>query len=181
MEHRYLKDFVISLVVILIIAYAIKEYYLFYKIDKIPIESVYKKVALKKSLLKKINQIDKSIKDRKNFVFTVTKDPLEQHLIVKTRKDLEKQWEQEVKNMYRLEYTMISEDGTKMAAVAHKGKTKIYKIGDNFLNGKVLDIQNGKMVYSYYDTKKVMKVSKIPPKPEELLDTKHRKNNEINW
>ena len=65
--------------------------------------------------------------------------------------------------------------------MAHGGKTKIYKIGDDFLNGKVLDIQNGKMVYSYYDTKKVMKVKKIPPKPVELLDSKHRKNNEINW
>ena len=134
-----------------------------------------------KRLTLEINKIDKSIKDRKNFVFTVTKDPLEQHLIVKTKKDLEKQWLKEVKNMYRLEYTMIAEDGTKLAAVAHGGKTKIYKIGDDFLNGKVLDIQNGKMVYSYYDTKKVMKVKKIPPKPVELLDSKHRKNNEINW
>ncbi len=181
MEHRYLKDFVISLVVLLFLAYAINEYFLFKKIKKIPVESVYKKVALKKDLLEKINQIDKSIKDRKNFVFTVTKDPLEQHLIVKTKKDLERQWREEIKKMVRLQYTLISEDGTKMAAVSHKGKTKIYKIGDTFFHGKVLDIKNGEMIYSYYDTKKVLKVQKIPPKPTELLDSKQKKNIEINW
>ena len=182
MEHKYLKDFVISIGVLLILAYGIADYFLYRKVKEVPKESVYKKVALEKSLLDKINKIDQSIKDRKNFVFSVTRDPLEQHLIVKTKKDLEKQWREEVKNMVRLEYTMISEDGTKMASIAYKGKNKIYKIGDNFLHGKVIDIQSGKLIYTYYDQKKVMNLSKIPPKPAELQKNfKSNKNNEYNW
>lgn len=182
MEHKYLKDFVISIGVLLILAYGIMSYYLFVKVDKIPKDSKYKNVALKKELLNKINKINLSIRDRKNFVFNVTKDPLEQHLIVKTKKDLEKQWREEVANMVRLEYTMVSEDGSKMASIAYKGKSNVYKIGDKFLYGKIIDIQDGKLIYTYYDNKKVMNLSKIPPKPVELQKNfKQSKNNEYNW
>jgi len=182
MEHKYLKDFVISIGVLLILAYGTASYFLFNKVNKVPKESEYKKVALKKHLLDKINKIDLSIKDRKSFVFTVTKDPLEQHLIVKTKKDLEKQWREEVNNMVRLEYTMVVEDGSKMASVAYKGKSSTYKIGDDFFHGKILDVQNGKLIYTYYDQKKVMNLSKIPPKPIELQKNfKPNKNNEYNW
>lgn len=182
MEHKYLKDFVISIGVLLILAYGTMSYFLFNKVKNIPKESVYKNVALKKNLLDKINKIDLSIKDRKSFVFSVTRDPLEQHLIVKTKKDLEKQWREEVENMVRLEYTMIAEEGLKMASVAYKGKSNLYKIGDSFFHGKIVDVQSSKLIYTYYDKKKVMNLTKIPPKPIELQKNfKPNKNNEYNW
>jgi len=181
MEQKYLKDFVISMVVILIIAFAIKDYYLYQKIRTVPVESKYKKLALSEKLLKQIQNIETSIQDRKKFVFTVTKDPLEQNLIVKTKRDLEKQWRKKVENMVRLESTILPQDGNNRAAISYDGKTKIYKVGDKFIKGKIDDIKDGRVFYSYNGKQGVLKVQKIPPKPKEIRTVKNKKNREYNW
>ncbi|RLC50230.1 MAG: hypothetical protein DRZ79_04730 [Candidatus Cloacimonadota bacterium] len=181
MEQKYLKDFVISMVVILLLAFAIKDYYLYQKVRVIPSESKYKKLALSVKLLKQIQNIETSIQDRKEFVFTVTKDPLEQNLIVKTKKDLEKQWREKVAKMVRLESTIVPQHGSKRAAISYDGKTKIYKVGDKFVSGVIEDIKDGEIVYSYKGKKGILKVQKIPPKPKEIRTSKNKKNREYNW
>ena len=181
MEQKYLKDFVISMVVILLVAFAIKDYYLYQKIRVVPSESKYKKLALSEKLLRQIQNIETSIQDRKKFVFTVTKDPLEQNLIVKTKKDLEKQWREKVEKMVRLESTIVPQHGSKRAAISFQGKTKIYKIGDKFVRGTIEDIKDGEVIYSYNGKKGTLKVQKIPPKPKEIRATKNKKNREYNW
>ncbi|MCK5051923.1 MAG: hypothetical protein KAS53_09390, partial [Candidatus Cloacimonetes bacterium] len=118
----------------------------------------------------------------KEFVFTVTKDPLEQNLIVKTIKDLEKQWRLEVERMVRLESTIVPEEGRKIAAISHKGKTKLYSIGDSFFYGKITDIRKGKIVYSYKGKDNILVLQKLPDKPE-AIDNKDEVSQErkYNW
>lgn len=181
MEKRFFKDFVIIIGIVLLIAFAIRVFYLYQDSQEVAKHSRYKEIALKDTLLNKIHKIEKSIKDRKQFTFTVEKDPLEQNLIVKTNKDLEQQWKQEIEKMVRLESTIIPEDGDKLAAIAHKGKTRLYKIGDNFVRGKILDIRQGEITYSYFGQNKTMKLKKIPPKPKELTKEKDKKRREYNW
>ncbi len=103
MEEKYLKDLVIALIVILLIVLGVKCNSLYSKIKVVPVDSKYEKLALSDNLFNQIQNIEQSIQDRKEFVFTVKKDPLEQNLIGKTIKDLEKKWRQEVENMVRLE------------------------------------------------------------------------------
>ncbi|MBT3168857.1 MAG: hypothetical protein HN952_06705 [Candidatus Cloacimonetes bacterium] len=181
MENKYLRDFVVAAVVILIIAFGIKDYYLFMETIDIPTESVYAKSALSENLLKQIQNIENSIKNRKKFRFTVTKDPLEQNLIVKTRQDLEKQWRAEIESMIRLESTIIPKNGDKLASISYDGKTTLYKIGDSFENGKITDIQKGKITYLYKGTTGVLKVKPLPPKPVAIKSKKTKKNRELNW
>ncbi|MCK4312563.1 MAG: hypothetical protein KAW88_07495 [Candidatus Cloacimonetes bacterium] len=183
MEKKYLKDFVIALIVILFISFGIKNYNLYNKVKEIPSESKYRKIALSEQLLVQIHNIEKSIKDRKQFVFTVTKDPLEQNLIVKTIKDLEKQWREEVENMIRLESTIVPEKGKKRAAISYKGKTIIYTIGDEFVSGKIIDIREGELTYLNHGQTGILKLQKLPEKPKEILQTtkKSKKSREYNW
>jgi len=181
MEEKYIKDFVIALVVLLLLAFAIKDYYLYKTGDDVPDESIHKKIALSEGLLGKIENIEKSINDRKQFVFGVAKDPLEQNLIVKTQKDLEKQWREEVENMVRLESTIIPDNGDKLATVSYQGMTKNYKIGDDFVKGKVTDILFGEILYSYKGTTASLTTQKIPPKPVEIRSKKSKKIREYNW
>ncbi|MCK4653182.1 MAG: hypothetical protein KAU01_01930 [Candidatus Cloacimonetes bacterium] len=183
MEKKYLKDFVIALVVILFIAFGIKDYNLYKKVEKIPSESKYKKIALSEQLLGQIHNIERSIKDRKQFVFTVTKDPLEQDLIVRTIKDLEKQWREDVENMVRLESTIVPEKGKKKVAISHKGKTKIYTVGDEFVYGKIIDIREGELTYLNHGKTRILKLQKLPEKPKEILQStkKTKKSREYNW
>jgi len=181
MENKYLKDFVIALVVILILAFGINDYYLKKAVSKVPEESKYKKIALSDVLLGKIHEIERSIQDRKKFVFTVVKDPLEQNLIVRTKKDLEKLWQEEIENTVRLEATIIPEFGDKLASISYKGETKHYKIGENFEFGKITDIRPGEVSYQFKGTNGVLALSKLPPKPVEIRDQKSQKNREYNW
>ena len=182
MEEKYLKDLVIALIVIILIVLGVKCNSLYSDIKVVPVESKYKKLALSENLFNQIEDIEQSIQDRKEFVFTVTKDPLEQNLIVKTIKDLEKQWRLEVERMVRLESTIVPEAGKKLAAISHKGKTKIYSIGDNFFYGRITDILQGKIVYSYKGRNNILTLQKLPDKPE-AIDNSNKVSQEkkYNW
>jgi len=190
-EQKYLKDFVIVLVVILLLAFGIKTSSLYSKIKDVPEESKYKKMGLGEKLLQQIQEINSSISDRKNFYFTVEKDPLEQNLIVKTQKDMEKQWIEDVERLVRLEMTLIPEIGKKKAAISYKGTTTNYVIGDKFelgdkfssgAIGQITDIQSEMITYKYNGKDYDMKQSKIPPKPAKLkTDNKAKSIREYNW
>jgi len=190
MEQKYLKDFVIILVVLLLLAFGIKTSTLIRTVNEITENSKYQKMALGERLLQKIQEIDTSIRDRKNFFFTVEKDPLEQNLIVKTQKDLEKQWREKVESMVRLEMTIIPEIGEKKAAISYKGITTLYGIGDEFelgsgyvqgSKGTITDIQAGIISYQYKNKDYEMKLTKIPPKPAKLKTETKTKIIEYNW
>jgi len=170
MEEKYLKDLVIALIVILLIVLGVKCNNLYSKIKVVPVDSKYEKLALSDNLFNQIQNIEQSIQDRKEFVFTVKKDPLEQNLIVKTIQDLEKQWRQEVENMVRLESTIVPEVGKKRAAISHKGKTELYTIGDDFKYGIIKDIRQGEIVYSYKGRDNILTLQKLPDKPEAIQD-----------
>jgi hypothetical protein len=181
MENKYLKDFVIALVVLLILAFAINDYYLKKSASTVAEHSKYKEIALSDELLDRIHEIELSIQDRKKFVFTVIKDPLEQNLIVRTKQDLEKLWQEEIENTVRLEATIIPEMGDKLASISYKGETKHYTVGEKFEFGKITDIRPGEISYLYNGTNGVLALSKLPPKPIEIRDQKSKKNRAYNW
>ncbi|MCD4819381.1 MAG: hypothetical protein K8S23_11885 [Candidatus Cloacimonetes bacterium] len=182
MKLSYVKDFVITVAVLVLLSFGIKNYYLYHKADRITEESKHKKIALSDVLLKQIQSIEQSIVDRKKFVFSVNKDPLEQNLIVKTQKDLEKQWKEEIENMVRLESTIIPTNGKKMASIAYKGRSYLYIVGDTFLKRKITNIQEGQVTYSFNGITKVMSLEKIPPKPVEIANkANNNKQRSYNW
>jgi len=182
MEEKYLKDFVISLVVILLLAFGMNNVSLLRKVETIPKESKYAGLVMGEELLSQIKEIESSIQDRKDFVFTVEKDPLEQNLIVKTMKDLQTQWRRKIENMVRLESTIIPENGEKRAAITYKGSTTIYKIGDDFIKGNIIDIEQGTVTYNYKGTVGTINVKKLPEKPVEIQENnKTKKNRQYNW
>jgi len=182
MEEKYLKDFVIILVVISFIAFGMKNVSLFGKSKEVPKESIYKELALGDDLLFQIKEIENSIQDRKDFVFTVEKDPLEQNLIVRTIKDLQAQWRRMIENMVHLESTIIPEIGKRRAIIAYQGKTSIYKVGDNFVKGKITAINQGEVTYNYRGVVGKIAVKKLPTKPVEIQTTnKSNLKREYNW
>ncbi len=182
MEEKYIKDMVIALIVILLIVLGIKCNSLYSKTKAIPDESEYKKLALSEDLFNQIKNIEHSIQDRKEFVFSVQKDPLEQNLIVKTMQDLEKQWRLEVEKMVRLESTIVPEVGRKMAAISHKGNTKLYSIGDSFHYGKITDIRQREVVYLYKGKSNILTLQKLPEKPDAINnDVEVSQERKYNW
>jgi hypothetical protein len=190
-EQKYLKDFIIILVIALLIAFGVKTSSVSKRVIVVPDESKFKKMALSDQLLQKIQRIDSSIQDRRNFVFTVDKDPLEQNLIVKTQKDLEMQWREEVEKMVRLAMTIIPLDGDKKAAIEYNGNTTLYNVGDKFdlgsefangSKGEITDIRAGEITYTFNGKSLDMQLKPIPPKPAKLTTKSKAKSiREYNW
>jgi len=170
MEARHIKDLTVGIVVILLIAFVFKMVSVIRTVSDVPKESIYKDLAIDSQLLDQINQIEDSITDRKGFVFTVVRDPLEQNLIVRTKVDLEQDWRRKIEAMMRLAATYIDEQGNKKAAIAYRGQTVLYGIGDYIDNNRVVEIDNGKITLARNGVEQVLEVKPIPPKPAMIDD-----------
>ncbi len=180
MEYRYLKDFAIILVVIMLAVFAYMVYRHYETVSKVPMDSKYKNLSLSDDLLKQIQEIEMTIIDRKNFVFTVQKDPLEQNLIVKTMIDLEKEWVKRVQSMLRLASTLIDEDGNKRAAFAYHGEMHLLKVGDRIAGYNIGEIHDGfVMVESNSGMKAKLETEAIPDKPVKIQEA--AKTREYVW
>ncbi len=178
METKYLKDFAVALAIIILFAFVLKAANVIKLVNEVPEDSIYKQMALDDQLLEQIQQIEESINDRKEFKFTVIKDPLEQNLIVRTRVDLELEWRKKVDAMMRLAATYIDEHGNKKAAIAYKGKTDIYGIGDQINSNRITDIQSGKITLTSQGRQSVLELKPLPPKPA-LIDERASKQEYI--
>jgi hypothetical protein len=183
MDFKYLKDFAISLTIIMLIVFLLRDAALYRKEINVPAKSIYSKLSVNDSLMSTIQEIEKSIQDRKSFMFTVTKDPLKQDLIVQDKIDLLAQWQNRVRNMVRLAGTLIDEHGKRTAIISYQGTDSRYYVGDYVAGRKIEDIQNGKVLYVANGQKGVMTLEPIPPKPAELEMNKANQANqpELNY
>jgi hypothetical protein len=173
MDFKYLKDFAISLTIIKLFAFALRDAALYKKVNKVPAESEYTTLSVSASLMATIQDIEKSIQDRKMFVFTVTKHPLKQDLIVQDKLDLLAEWRNMVMNTARLSSTFVDEKGIRTAIIAYQGKDGYYNVGDYVAGRRIDDILSGKVVYSINGQKAVMVLEPIPPKPVELENSRN--------
>ncbi|MCD4652164.1 MAG: hypothetical protein K8S56_10340 [Candidatus Cloacimonetes bacterium] len=185
MAGRYIKDFTIAVIFILIIVYAVRDFYFYRDVEEIPAQSKFSKLGLSEKLMDQIQTIEQSIQDRKQFKFTVVKDPLEQNLIVKTKVDLEKQWILEVESMVRLTATYISDGGEeKKASIAYGGNTTIYTIGEKVkgTEGKqIVEIGREHIALEKGGRKEILKMAPIPPKPVGLSTVRKETTDSDNW
>lgn len=169
MEARFLKDFAISLIAILLFSFAVKDYTIFKKVDSVPSQSKYTDISVNEELLTKINTIEASIQDRKMFTFNVPTDPLRQDPVIKDKLDRLQEWENMVANMVRVAATFVNEDNQKCAIIAYQGKSAIYRVGDTIAGRRIDDIMNGQVAYTAGGVRSVMNVQPIPPKPADLI------------
>lgn len=170
METRHFKDLAIAIVVIILIVLAVKTYSVIRTVINVPEDSIYKDLALDTQLLDQIQQIEESIEDRKEFVFTVTRDPLEQNIVVRTRVDLELEWRRKIESMMRLAATYIDEHDNRKAAIAYRGKIELYEIGDYIDNNRIVNIDSGKITLAQNGREQILEVKPIPPKPAMIDD-----------
>lgn len=180
MDSKYIKDFAIGLTLIMIFVFVLKDVSLFTKTNKVSEESEYTQLSVNQSLMSKIHEIEASISDRKQFVFTVTKDPLERDIIVKNKMDLLEQWTRMVQNMVRLAGTAIDENGATYANIAYQGKIGVYRVGDYVAGRLITNISNQQVTYVMNGQRGVMNLAPIPPKPAEIKEEPGA-TSDLNW
>lgn len=166
MQLRYVKDFAIALIVIMLLAFAIRLYSVYYQVEAVPDKSIHSKESVSDTLLNKIKGIETSIQERKNFVFTTTRDPLRQGNIIKDKMDLEKEFEDMVRNTFRLSTTAIDANGNKIAYIEYQDAIHAARIGDTVEGRRILDIGEKTLRYFYAGNTYTIDLKSRPAMPD---------------
>jgi hypothetical protein len=168
MEARFIKDFAISMIAIILFAFAVKDYTIYKNVNSVTPQSKYSDLSVNEELMSKIKTIEASIQDRKMFTFNVPTDPLRQDPVIKDKLDRLQEWESMVANMVRVAATFVNEDNEKCAIISYQGRSTLYRIGDTVAGRHIEDIKNGQVIYSVGGVRSFMTVQPIPPKPVDL-------------
>lgn len=166
MQLRYVKDFAITLIVIIFLVLGVRLYTNYFKIKAVPQQSIYTKESVSDTLLSKIKGIEKSIQDRKNFVFTINRDPLRQGNIIKDRLDLEREFLEGLRNTFRLSSTSIMENGRKIATIEFRDQNYYAEIGDVIEGRRITDIGSDWIRYYFNGSSYTTQVAPRPPMPD---------------
>jgi len=171
MQLRFIKDLAIALIVVILFAMGVRLVALQRSWNSIPEKSIHTTESVSDTLLNKIKTIENSIQDRKMFVFGSNRDPLRQGNIIKDKVDREKEFEDMVKNTFRLATTASDEYGNKIAYIEYRGALHEARIGQVVEGRKILDIQNKSVRYSYNGIVSTTELSPRPAKPADDIRT----------
>lgn len=136
MEYRYVKDLAIILLVISVIVlavFAVKHYNTEQQVDA---KSAYAEQEVDSSLLRKAIEIEDGIGQRKDFSFSISKDPLKQDIILPKKVDEIKLRLQRRYNEIRL-YGVLKFDDQILVGIDHKDLENQYKIGDKIVGSNL--------------------------------------------
>lgn len=172
MQYRFLKDFAIALVFILLLILSVKLFTVQRSVAQIPESSIHTKESVSDTLMTKIKSIETSIQDRKMFAFTVTRDPLRQGNIIKDKVDIAKEHEERVKNTFRLSTTAIDENGNKIAYIEYLGRIHAARVGDSIEGRRITEISDRSIRYSLGGQNYSLEISSRPsmPNPDAKID-----------
>jgi len=137
----------------------------------IPEKSVHTKESVSDTLLNKIKTIENSIQDRKMFVFISDRDPLRQGNIIKDKVDRDKEFEEMVKNTFRLILTASDEHGNRIAFIEFRGMLHEARVGQTVEGRKILDIQDKSIKYSLNGIVYTTELAPRPAKPADDANT----------
>ncbi|MDY0325498.1 MAG: hypothetical protein RBQ87_04895 [Candidatus Cloacimonadaceae bacterium] len=148
MQYRFVKDLAIALIVILLGVLVVRLVVVHRKVSVIPETSIHIQESVTDTLMTRIRTIESSIQDRKMFVFGTRKDPLRQGNIIKDNVDRLKEFEDMVRNTFRLATTAIDEYGNKIAYVEYLDKLYEARVGEVVAGRKILEINDKNIRYS---------------------------------
>lgn len=167
MQHRYVKDFAIALIFIVLFAMAIKLYTMYTKTQDVPAKSIHTEESVSDTLLNRIKTIENSIQDRKMFVFNTTRDPLRQGNIIKDQVDRMAEFEEMVRNMFRLSTTALDENGNKIAYIEYQDRIHGGRVGDVIEGRRITSIGESTITYYYGGQSYTTRVQPRPERPQQ--------------
>ncbi|MBW6514288.1 MAG: hypothetical protein K0B87_05975 [Candidatus Syntrophosphaera sp.] len=181
MQVRFIKDFAIALIVILLLAFAIRLYSMNVKRNSIPDQSRYTDESVTDTLKARILSIESSIQDRQNFVFSVRHDPLRQGNIIKDRFDLTKEFEEMLRNTFRPTGTYIDQNsGKRLVTVEYQDKIFSGGVGD-VIEGRRITWIDEKNIGIYFGGAQTLAIQPRPAMPDFTREDIQRLSNDQNY
>lgn len=181
MQLRFVKDFAIGLIVILLLAFAIRLYTMNAQEKKIPEQSKYTDESVTDTLRSRIMTIESSIADRQNFVFSINHDPLRQGNIIKDRFDRTKEFEEMVRNTFRPTGTYIDEEtGEKLVTVEFQDKIYTGKVGEVIAGRRITWIEDDQ-IGVYYGGQQRIDIKPRPDMPDFSQEEQQKQSIDLNY
>lgn len=140
MEYRYVKDLAYILLVASVIVLAVLSFSHYNTEVKVKPKSPFAEQEVDSNLLRKAIEIEQGIKQRKEFSFSIMKDPLKQDIILPKKVDEIKLRLQRRYNQIRL-YGVLSFDEQLLVGIEHKDLESQYRIGEK-IQGSNLSIKS---------------------------------------
>ncbi|MBI9030611.1 hypothetical protein JEZ13_01215 [bacterium] len=128
MEYRYVKDLAYILLIIAVITLLVFAYNHHNTEQKVLTKSEFAEQEVDSNLLKKAIEIEQGIMQRKEFSFSITKDPLKQDIILPQKIDEIKLRMQQRYNKIRL-YGVQKFDDRVLVGIEHKDIENQYAVG----------------------------------------------------
>lgn len=148
MQFRFVKDLAIALIVILLGFLAVRLVMVENRVSGISDDSQYTRESVSDTLMSQIRTIENSIQDRKMFVFNARKDPLRQGNIIKDKVDRQKEFEEMVRNTFRLSTTAIDEFGNRIAYIEYQDALHEARVGETVAGRRIIEINEKNIRYS---------------------------------
>ncbi len=167
MQYRFVKDLAITLIVIIAMILAGQLYYIYRSVDRVQEKSRYTQEAVSDTLMNRIRTIESSIQDRKMFVFNVNRDPLRQGNIIKDKLDLEKEYEEMVRNTFRLSSVATDEYGVSYAVIEFRGTNHSARVGQVIEGRLITAISHDSVTYFYNGQTTTTRIAPRPPRPQD--------------
>ncbi|MFW5628722.1 MAG: hypothetical protein ACOCG6_05775 [Candidatus Cloacimonadaceae bacterium] len=167
MQTRFVKDLAIGLVVIVLLVLVGYLVVINRDLVKIPTNSVYSRESVSDSLMSQIRNIENSIQDRKVFVFTTKKDPLRQGNIIKDRADRVQEYEEMLRNLFRLATVAIDEHGNKIAYIEYQDALHAAREGETVAGRKIIEIKDSSIRYTFGGSTLTANLMPRPEMPDE--------------
>ncbi len=181
MQLRFIKDLAVGMIVVLLVAYAIRLVSINAKNKKIQEKSIYTNESVSDTLKSKILAIESSIQDRQNFRFTVAKDPLRQGNIIKDRFDLTKEWMETLRNTFRPTGTYIDENsGRRLVTFEFQDRIFSGGVGD-VVEGRRITWISEKNVGIYYGGAQTLEIQPRPVMPDFSIEQQRQTQTEQNY
>lgn len=176
MEYRYIKDLAYILLVASVIVLGVLAFNHYNTEQKVEPKSPFAEQEVDSNLLKKAIEIEQGIKQRKEFSFSIMKDPLKQDIILPQKVDEIKLRLQKRYNQIRL-YGVLSFGEELLVGIDHKDIEGQYRIGEK-IQGSSLRIKSANPVTqeavlsdgTKLDVKERMDIYNIPSEQQTQQD-----------
>ncbi|MBM4403172.1 MAG: hypothetical protein FJ042_02110 [Candidatus Cloacimonetes bacterium] len=165
MQFRFVKDLAIALIFIIVMILAGQLYFMYRGVEGVKDDSRHITEAVSDTLMNRIRTIESSIQDRKMFAFNVNRDPLRQGNIIKDKLDLEKEYEDMVRNTFRLSSVAKDEYGESYANIEYQGKNYIARVQSVIEGRRILAINVDSISYFFNGRVDKARIEARPPRP----------------
>lgn len=159
------SSLILLLIVVVVAVGLVQWWHVGREIESVHAEDARMVIGTDEKLTETVQNLERTLKERLEYQFDVSVDPLDLTRVITSRKLLEKlgadEFERSKQNM-RLAATIVGPENTAAIVIRYMGSNHILRVGDQISGWTVAEIRNRETVLTRNGVKRVLKNQKAP-------------------